>query len=184
MFFECKNKKRCWLWKEPQQSCMLGGGEGIELSHYFKSVVHKEHHTTPFWLVLGSYSCWFCGVEHVHTKQRTISCVWKLEAQVCNRSFSSLGMQLPKTQTKHWISTPSLYNKGIIISPGPKMVMNSFGNRNFMQPMGRLSMHSKCLDVFFFKVLEGVPRIFFSFLPCSQHVPYVFPKGVPHSTSL
>jgi hypothetical protein len=24
-----------------------GGGEGIELSHYFKSVVHKEHHTTP-----------------------------------------------------------------------------------------------------------------------------------------
>jgi hypothetical protein len=25
------------------------------------------------------------------------------------------------------------------------MVMNGFGNRNFMQPMGRFSMHSKCL---------------------------------------
>jgi hypothetical protein len=24
----------------------------------------------------------------------------------------------------------------------PKMVTNSFGNRNLMQPMGRLSMHS------------------------------------------
>jgi hypothetical protein len=28
------------------------------------------------------------------------------------------------------------------------MVPNSFGNRNFVQPMGRLSMHSKCLDFF------------------------------------
>jgi hypothetical protein len=27
-------------------------------------------------------------------------------------------------------------------------VMNSFENRNFMQSMGRLSMHSKCLDCF------------------------------------
>jgi hypothetical protein len=32
-----------------------------------------------------------------------------------------------------------------------KMVTNSFGNRNLMQPMGRLSMHSKCLDFFVFK---------------------------------
>jgi hypothetical protein len=31
------------------------------------------------------------------------------------------------------------------------MVTNSFGNRNFMQPMGRPSMHSKCLDFFPFK---------------------------------
>jgi hypothetical protein len=30
----------------------------------------------------------------------------------------------------------------------PKMVPNNFGNRNFMQPMGRLNMHSKCLDLF------------------------------------
>jgi hypothetical protein len=30
----------------------------------------------------------------------------------------------------------------------PKMVTDSFGNRIFMQPMGRLSMHSKCLDFF------------------------------------
>jgi hypothetical protein len=41
------------------------------------------------------------------------------------------------------------------------MVTNSFGNRNFMQPMGSLSMHSKCLDFFSFK---GWLRIFFYFL--------------------
>ncbi len=29
------------------------------------------------------------------------------------------------------------------------MVTNGFGNRNFIQPMGRLSMHTKCLDLFF-----------------------------------
>ncbi len=29
------------------------------------------------------------------------------------------------------------------------MVRNSFGNRNFMQPIGRVSMHSKCLDFYF-----------------------------------
>jgi hypothetical protein len=32
------------------------------------------------------------------------------------------------------------------------MVADSFGNRNFMQPMGRLSMHSKCLDFFSFNL--------------------------------
>jgi hypothetical protein len=46
----------------------------------------------------------------------------------------------------------------------PKMVTNSFGNRNFMQPMGRLSMHSKSLD-------GG--RIFFHFL----FVPNMFPSS-------
>jgi hypothetical protein len=35
------------------------------------------------------------------------------------------------------------------------MVTNSFGNRNFMQPMGRLSMHSNCLDFFAFKFWGG-----------------------------
>jgi hypothetical protein len=28
------------------------------------------------------------------------------------------------------------------VGPGQKLVTNSFGNRNFMQPMGRLSMRS------------------------------------------
>jgi len=63
------------------------------------------------------------------------------------------------------------------------MVMNSFGNRNFMQPMGRLNMHSKCL-VFFLKVFfgGGGGRIFFlftfvpnMFLSSSHQVPNVFP---------
>jgi hypothetical protein len=73
------------------------------------------------------------------------------------------------------------------------MMMNSFGNRNFMQPMGRLSMPSKCLDFFPFKfwIWGGGGRTFFhfSFVPnmfpsSSQWVPNVFPKGVPNSTSL
>jgi len=60
----------------------------------------------------------------------------------------------------------------------PKMVMNSFGNRNLMQAMARLSMHSKCLDFFSFKfwvgAVGGVGEGFFSFLLCSQHVPLKF----------
>jgi len=59
------------------------------------------------------------------------------------------------------------------------MVRNSFGNRNFVQPMARLSMHSKCLDYFSFKFWaggEGGEGIFFifSFFPtCSIQVPQV-----------
>jgi hypothetical protein len=81
------------------------------------------------------------------------------------------------------------------------MVTNSFGNRNFMQPMGRLSMHSNCLDFFAFKFWGGgrgggVGCFFFfpSFPTCSLQVPngfricslrsHVFPKGVPNSILL
>jgi hypothetical protein len=72
------------------------------------------------------------------------------------------------------------------------MVTNSFGNRTFMQPMGRPSMHSKCLDLFSFKfwVGEGEDFSHFFFVPnmfsaSSQYVSYapnVFPKGVLSST--
>jgi hypothetical protein len=54
------------------------------------------------------------------------------------------------------------------------MVMNSFGNRNFMQPMGRFSKHSKCLGFFSFKFLGAGEDFFFL---CSQHVPFKFPMG-------
>jgi hypothetical protein len=74
------------------------------------------------------------------------------------------------------------------------MVMNSFGNRNFMQPMGRLSMHSKCPDFFSFKFWGGGEEDFFHFFfvpnmfPSGYHqvpkVPNVFAKGVPNRTSL
>jgi hypothetical protein len=70
------------------------------------------------------------------------------------------------------------------------MVMNSFGNRNFMQSMGRLSMHSKCLDFFLLSFGWGGEDFFsFSFAhnmfpSSSQLVPNMFPKGVPNSTSL
>ncbi len=56
------------------------------------------------------------------------------------------------------------------------MVTNSFGNRNFMQPMGRLSMRSKCLDFFSFKFL-GRGRIFFFHF---SFVPNMFPMGSHH----
>jgi len=65
-------------------------------------------------------------------------------------------------------------------------------NRNFMQPMGRLSMHSKCLDFYFFFLLSfdgggggvwfrvggwaGGEDFFLIFL-CSQNVPFKFPMG-------
>jgi hypothetical protein len=61
------------------------------------------------------------------------------------------------------------------------MMTNSFGNRNFMQSMGRLSTHSKCLDFFVLKFFEGGAvweRIFFIFplfLTCSFQVPIRFP---------
>ncbi len=57
------------------------------------------------------------------------------------------------------------------------MVMNSFGNRNFMQPMGGLNMHSKCLVFFFFHLSFGLGEVggFFSFFLCSQHVLFKFP---------
>jgi hypothetical protein len=59
------------------------------------------------------------------------------------------------------------------------MVMNSFGNKNFMQPMGRLSMHSKCLDFFPFRFwggeggARGGGRDFFHF----AFVPNMFPSS-------
>jgi hypothetical protein len=71
------------------------------------------------------------------------------------------------------------------------MVTNNFENKNFMQLMGRLNVHLKCLDFFSFKFWEG-RRIFFhfSFVPnmfpsSSQYVSHVlnvFHKGVPNNT--
>ncbi len=54
--------------------------------------------------------------------------------------------------------------------------MNSFGNRNFMQPTGRLSTHPKSLVFFPFKFWVGEEgEDFFHFFLCSQHVPFKFP---------
>ncbi len=60
--------------------------------------------------------------------------------------------------------------------PMPKMVMKSFGKRNFMQPMGR-PKHALKVPCFFFLLCfgvgagghgEGWGRDFFSFFPTSQ----------------
>jgi len=59
-------------------------------------------------------------------------------------------------------------------------MIDSSGNRNFMQPMGRLSMHSKFLDFFLLSFGEGGEGgrgvFLFSFVPNgfpsgSQYVP-------------
>jgi hypothetical protein len=66
-----------------------------------------------------------------------------------------------------------------------------FGNRNFMQPMGRLSMHSLWAPFFPFERGVGVRGVFvfLSLFPmCSQDVPQdvlrCVPQDVPNSTSI
>jgi hypothetical protein len=59
------------------------------------------------------------------------------------------------------------------------MVRNSFGKRNFIQPMGRPKHALKCLGFLPFR-FEG-PRIFSFFLGspiCSHYVPFKFSMGV------
>ncbi len=59
------------------------------------------------------------------------------------------------------------------------MVTNSFGNRNFMQPMERFSMQSKCPNFLFLKFWVGGKDFFFFIFPvfptCSFQVPNGFP---------
>ncbi len=75
---------------------------------------------------------------------------------------------------KHSINKyPQFYDGGI--SPGQKWWWTVLEHRNFMQSMGRLSMHSKCLDFFSFKFWCGGG--FFTFFLCSHHVPFAFPSG-------
>ncbi len=64
------------------------------------------------------------------------------------------------------------------------MVTNSFGNRNFLQPMGRRSMHSKCLVFFFFSFKfwvrwgggVGMTKMIFCHF---SFVPNMFPSSSP-----
>jgi hypothetical protein len=62
------------------------------------------------------------------------------------------------------------------------MMTNSFGNRNFMQPMWRLSMHSHPSPFFpLLRVWWGKGELFFGFFllfpMCSHQVPKLFPKA-------
>jgi hypothetical protein len=63
-----------------------------------------------------------------------------------------------------------------VLAQAKRGVTNSFGNRNFMQPMGRLSMHSQSALIFFLSGFGGEGG-FFSFSIWSQHVPLKFPMG-------
>jgi hypothetical protein len=60
-----------------------------------------------------------------------------------------------------WLTIPPSAHVG-----WPKMVINFFGKRNFMQPMGRPKAHTECaLHFFFLNLGGGIWRgIFFSFL--------------------
>jgi hypothetical protein len=77
------------------------------------------------------------------------------------------------------------------IKPRQKMVTNRFGNKSSMQPMkGSAWTHEG--SSFFLFVKEEWGEDFFSFFPCSHHVPYgshgipqfprLFLKTVPNST--
>ncbi len=85
------------------------------------------------------------------------------------------------SQTWSWINkwVPPVYNGGI--SPGQKWWRTFLEHRNFMQPMGRLSMNSKFLDYFLLSFFwagggGGGEFFHFSFVPtCSLQVPNVFP---------
>ncbi len=62
------------------------------------------------------------------------------------------------------------------------MVTNSFGKRNFMQPMGRLSTHKQ--SSFFLVDIWGMgtgrgERDFLFFFPSAQSVPKYVPQDVP-----
>jgi len=57
------------------------------------------------------------------------------------------------------------------------MVTNNFGNRNFMQSMGRLSVHSKCFNFVSFKSWVRGGRIFFHFSFVLNMFPLKFPMG-------
>ncbi len=54
------------------------------------------------------------------------------------------------------------------------MVPKSFGNRSFMQPMGKLNLYSRCVVFLFLSGGEGRGR-FFSFFLCSNRFPMCSP---------
>jgi hypothetical protein len=60
------------------------------------------------------------------------------------------------------------------------MMMNFFEKRNFMKPMNGKAQecNSRCLNSFpfmFGRGMDGERIFFFSFFPCSQCVPLMFP---------
>ncbi len=65
----------------------------------------------------------------------------------------------------------------------PNWVMNSFGNRNFMQPMGRPNLQSRCLASFPIR-FGGGRGVGGGFLwvvfPVSHYVPFNFPITSHH----
>jgi hypothetical protein len=90
-------------------------------------------------------SCYFFSQSRVAPFLKTI---WILGRYIVNQFVWEL------------IGIPVL-NKGY--KPSWKMVRNSFEKRNFMQPMGRLSVHSWTVQ--FFLIFEGgARRVIFCFL--------------------
>ncbi len=66
----------------------------------------------------------------------------------------------------------------------PNWVMNSFGNRNFMQPMGRPNLQSRCLPSFPIKFGgrgggRGWEEDFFGGFPCFRLCSFQVPNNFP-----
>jgi len=79
-----------------------------------------------------------------------------------------------KKKNSNMINTPQVYNGHF--SPGQKWWRTALEIEiSRSQPMGRLSIHSKCLDFFSFKSWGGGERIFFHFSFVPNMVPFKFP---------
>jgi hypothetical protein len=100
----------------------------------------------------------------------------------CSMKFpQKMNSQL--TINKYPQLVPPVYNP-CIISPRPKMVTNSFGNRNFMQPANGKAQHAPKVPWFFsLKFWAGGGRErgrgegFLPFFFCFKNVPFKFPSG-------
>jgi hypothetical protein len=127
----------------------------------------------------------YISEQYIRTHMFQIS-FWRANQKVIKKvSLQNKNLNLERIRPLALINMDHNYVPKSLTQPlaQAKMVTNSFGNRNFMQPMGRLSMHSWCALVFFF--LGGLGELSFAFSSlfpmCSQHVFIVFPWGSPSS---
>jgi hypothetical protein len=74
---------------------------------------------------------------------QAFACFLKLSQNTSCTTISSLPLSTCK-KVSFIFCTLVQYVPKLLTQPlaQPKMVMNNFGNRNFMQPMGRFNMHS------------------------------------------
>jgi hypothetical protein len=109
------------------------------------------------WCVFFAHDMW-CVVFQYSKKKSTIFSY--------RRSVENVPSKKYPNAVDHMHLWKILYFKGCHKYP---QFYNGWGtileHRNFMEPMGRLSMHSKCLDFFNFGARVGGDFFHFSFVP-------------------